>query len=81
MNPDNLHLHNLIHDVALVRWISDGARNTATGLVLVALFSGLPWLLFWQLESVTHELWFGLIIVQWALYAATWFLLRLSQRS
>lgn len=81
MNPDNLHLHNLIHDVALVGWISDGARNTATGLVLVALFSGLPWLLFWQLESVTHELWFGLISVQWALYAATWFLLRLSQRS
>ena len=81
MAPDNLHLHNLIHDVALASWASNDARNTATGLVLVIVFSGLPWLLFWCVESATHELWLGLICLQWILYGAAWLVLRLSQRS
>ena len=81
MAPDNLHLHNLIHDVALASWPSHDARNTATGLVLVIVFSGLPWLLYWRVESATHQFWFGLICLQWVLYGASWFVLRLSQRS
>ena len=81
MAPDNLHLHNLIHDVALAGRMSARARNTATGLLLVAVFSGLPWALYWSIDSVTDGLWFGLICLQWAIYIVFWVGLGLSQKS
>ena len=81
MAPDNLHLHNLIHDVALAGRMSARARNTTTGLLLVTLFSGLPWALYWSIGSVTDGFWFGLVCVQWAAYIVVWLRLNSSQMS
>lgn len=81
MAPDNFHLHNLIHDVALTKRMSDRSRNTATGLMLVAVFSGLPWALYWSIDSVTGEWWRGLVYLQWVIYIVLWVGLTLSQRS
>ena len=81
MAADNLHLHNLIHDVAISESLPPSFKNTATGLGLVLMFSGLPWIVYGIVGSVTNEAWFFLICIQWVTYGTSWISLYLSQMS
>ena len=69
LNPDNQHFHNL-----LFAWLNVGRRspmraNNYTGLVVVATFSGAPFLLFMlQVLSVKDNDWFFVVVGQWVIY-------------
>jgi UDP-N-acetylmuramyl pentapeptide phosphotransferase/UDP-N-acetylglucosamine-1-phosphate transferase len=69
LNPDNQHFHNL-----LFAWLNVGDRspmraNNYTGLVVVAVFSGAPFVLVMlQVLSVKDNEWFFVVLCQWVLY-------------
>jgi UDP-GlcNAc:undecaprenyl-phosphate GlcNAc-1-phosphate transferase len=69
LNPDNQHFHNL-----LFAWLNVGSRspmraNNYTGLVVVATFSGAPFLLIMlQVLSVKDNDWFFVVVGQWVIY-------------
>jgi UDP-N-acetylmuramyl pentapeptide phosphotransferase/UDP-N-acetylglucosamine-1-phosphate transferase len=69
LNPDNQHFHNL-----LFAWFNAGNRspmraNNYTGLFVVAVFSGVPFLLtIFELVPTSDERWLFLVIGQWAIY-------------
>ncbi len=69
LNPDNQHFHNL-----LFAWFNAGNRspmraNNYTGLFVVAVFSGVPFLsTIFELVPTSDERWFFLVIGQWAIY-------------
>ena len=69
LNPDNHHFHNL-----LFAWLNAGNHspmraNNYTGLFVVAMFSGAPFLLtILQVMPLGSSGWFFLVLGQWALY-------------
>jgi UDP-N-acetylmuramyl pentapeptide phosphotransferase/UDP-N-acetylglucosamine-1-phosphate transferase len=69
LNPDNQHFHNL-----LFAWLNAGNKspmraNNYTGLSVVAIFSGAPFLLtMLQVLSLKADEWFFLVVGQWVLY-------------
>ena len=69
LNPDNQHFHNL-----LFAWLNAGTQspmraNTITGLTVVSVFSGTPFLLtFLELLPASDDLWFFLVVGQWIFF-------------
>ena len=69
LNPDSQHFHNL-----LFAWLNAGNQspiraNNYTGVSVVAVFSGAPFLLtMLQVLSLEDNEWFFVVVVQWVLY-------------
>lgn len=69
LNPDNQHFHNL-----LFAWLNVGNKspiraNNYTGLFVVTMFAGGPFLLtVLRALPLTDDGWFFMVIVQWLLY-------------
>lgn len=69
LNPDNRHFHNL-----LFAWLNAGNKspmraNNVTGLTVVSVFSGTPFLLtVLELLPTSDDRWFLLVVVQWILF-------------
>ena len=69
LNPDNQHFHNL-----LFAWLNVGRRspmraNNYTGVVVVAMFSGAPFLLtMLQVVPLLDNAWVFVVVGQWVLY-------------
>ena len=69
LNPDNQHFHNL-----LFAWINAGNQspmraNNYTGLFVVAIFSGAPFLVtMLKVLPLTDNGWFFLVVAQWLIY-------------
>ena len=71
--PDNQHFHNV-----LFAWLdsskrSSQAANTTCGVGIATLFAGLPLALSMG-GTIPFESgqWFGVVVVQWAIYALGW---------
>ena len=71
--PDNQHFHNV-----LFAWLDSSKRssqtaNTTCGVGIATLFAGLPLALsMGGTIPVESGQWFGVVIVQWAIYALGW---------
>ena len=69
LNPDNQHFHNL-----LFAWLNAGNQspmraNNLTGLTVVFVFSGVPFLLtILELLPASADGWLFLVMVQWIFY-------------
>ena len=69
LNPDNQHFHNL-----LFAWLNTGNQspmraNNFTGITVVSVFSGVPFLLtVLELVPANSDNWFFLVTGQWILY-------------
>ena len=69
LNPDNQHFHNL-----LFAWLNAGNQspmraNNVTGLTVVSVFSGVPFLLtVLELVPTRSDGWLFLVMGQWILY-------------
>jgi len=75
MAADNRHLHNLLYQY-LQRSLSSGVANSATGLTIVAIFSGSGYLM----SAAPAELLVLLAAAQLAFYSAFWWLLDTQSR-
>ena len=71
--PDNQHFHNV-----LFAWLDSSKRssqtaNTTCGVGIATLFAGLPLALsLGGALPVESGQWFGVVVVQWAIYALGW---------
>ena len=69
LNPDNQHFHNL-----LFAWLNAGNQspmraNNYTGFLVVAMFSGAPFLLtMLQVLPLSDKAWVFVVVGQWVLY-------------
>jgi len=69
LNPDNQHFHNL-----LFAWLNAGNQspmraNNVTGLTVVSVFSGVPFLLtVFELLPATDDRWFFMVVGQWIFF-------------
>jgi UDP-GlcNAc:undecaprenyl-phosphate GlcNAc-1-phosphate transferase len=69
LNPDNQHFHNLLFAFLSAGNTSPMRANNITGVSLVAVFSGIPFLLtLLEVWATTGDQWFFLIGGQWAFY-------------
>lgn len=69
LNPDNQHFHNLLFAFLSSGNTSPMRANNLTGLSVVAVFSGIPFLLTsLEVWNVTDDQWFFLVVGQWAFY-------------
>jgi UDP-N-acetylmuramyl pentapeptide phosphotransferase/UDP-N-acetylglucosamine-1-phosphate transferase len=69
LNPDNQHFHNLLFAYLSTGNTSPMRANNYTGLLVVAIFSGAPFLItILQILPSEDDGWFFLIVGQWVLY-------------
>ena len=69
LNPDNQHFHNLLFALLNAGNRSPMRANNSTGLFVVAIFSGTPFLLtLFEALPTSDNSWFFMFIGQWAIY-------------
>lgn len=77
LQPDDLHLHNLVFErVKRLQGLSVWSNNV-TGMTIVTAFCLFPAILAWTgTLSLDEDRWFYIVAAQWLLYLGTWFSLR-----
>ena len=77
LQPDDLHLHNLVFErVKRLQGLSVWSNNM-TGMTIVTVFCLFPAILAWTgTLSLDEDRWFYIVAAQWLLYLGTWFSLR-----
>ena len=66
--PDNVHLHNLIHDRVKKNKITFAFSNSITGAVILLLFSFPSFVIYLFLSKDLYYLFWILFIIQFLIY-------------
>ena len=77
LEPDEQHLHNLVFHAIRLLIANKKLANNLTGLCIVTIFCLFPVILTWaRVLGLDDQAWSYIVIVQWLLYAPSWFILR-----